>query len=152
MSTLRSKDRASLCSFTFADGRECRTLRFSGHPRLCCFHARKEAQAQAAESIGHDISSRLSGSYLSACDLSPALGQVFTGVTQGSINRKIATNPGLPRPDPAQFHPGRAARIHQRLQHGRLARHHPFLIRLRFRGGSRPPQPSPGPSVTTSSK
>ncbi len=25
MSTLRSKDRASLCSFIFADGRRCRT-------------------------------------------------------------------------------------------------------------------------------
>ena len=35
MSILRSKDRASLCSFTFADGRRCRTPRFSGHPRLC---------------------------------------------------------------------------------------------------------------------
>ncbi len=68
MSTLRSKDRASLCSFTFADGRQCRTPRFSGHPRLCCFHARKEAQAQAADSLGPDISYRFSGSYLSACD------------------------------------------------------------------------------------
>ncbi len=89
MSTLRSKDRASLCSFTFADGRQCRTPRFSGHPRLCCLHARKEAQAQAAESIS-DISSLFSGSYLSACDLSSALGQVFTGVAQGSIKRKTA--------------------------------------------------------------
>jgi hypothetical protein len=90
MSTLRSKDRASLCSFSFADGRQCRTPRYSGHPRLCCFHACKEAQAQAAESIGRDISSRFSGSYLSACDLSSALGQVFTGVANGSIKRKTA--------------------------------------------------------------
>jgi hypothetical protein len=89
MSTLRSKDRASLCSFTFADGRQCRTPRFSGHPCLCCLHAHKEAQAQAAESIG-DISSLFSGSYLSACDLSSALGHVFTGVAQGSIKRKTA--------------------------------------------------------------
>jgi len=56
----------------------------------CCFHARKEAQAQAAESIGRDISSRLSGSYLSACDLGSALSHVFTGVAQGSIKRKTA--------------------------------------------------------------
>src|SRR5258708_2132916 len=70
MSTLRSKDRASLCSFTFTDGRQCRTPRLSGHPRLCCFHARKEAQAQAAESLGRDICSRPSGNHLSACDLS----------------------------------------------------------------------------------
>jgi hypothetical protein len=60
MSTLRSKDRASSCSFAFADGRQCRTPRHSGRPRLCCFHARKEAQRQAARSIGRDISSRFS--------------------------------------------------------------------------------------------
>jgi hypothetical protein len=90
MSTLRSKDRASLCSFTFTDGRQCRTPRLSGHPRLCCFHARKEAQAQAAESIGHRVSYLFSGNYVSACDLSSALGHVFTGVTQGSIKRKNA--------------------------------------------------------------
>jgi hypothetical protein len=59
--------------------------RSSAHPRLCRFHARKEAQAQAVESIGRDISARLSGSYLSTCDLRSALGDVFTGVAQGSI-------------------------------------------------------------------
>jgi hypothetical protein len=41
MSTNRSKDRASLCSFTFADGRHCRIPRQVGHPYLCAFHARK---------------------------------------------------------------------------------------------------------------
>ncbi len=30
MSTNRSKDRSSLCSFTFADGRQCRTLECGG--------------------------------------------------------------------------------------------------------------------------
>ena len=29
MSTIRSKDRTRLCSFTFADGRQCRTPRRS---------------------------------------------------------------------------------------------------------------------------
>ncbi len=41
MSTNRSNDRSSLCSFTFADGRHCRTPRRAGHPYLCAFHAGK---------------------------------------------------------------------------------------------------------------
>ena len=42
MSTNRSKGRASLCSFTLADGRRhCRVLRQVDHPYLCAFHARK---------------------------------------------------------------------------------------------------------------
>jgi hypothetical protein len=40
MSTTRSNDHASLCSFTFADGRPCRSPR-SAPPYLCAFHARK---------------------------------------------------------------------------------------------------------------
>ena len=40
MSATGSNDHASLCSFTFADGRLCRTPR-SAHPYLCAFHARK---------------------------------------------------------------------------------------------------------------
>ncbi len=87
----RKKDRASLCSFTFDDGRRCRTPRLSSHPHLCYFHARKEAQARATQEIGRDISSFLSGSYLSACDLSSALGCLFTAVAQGQVKPKTAS-------------------------------------------------------------
>ena len=48
MSSPRPQDRASLCRFTFADGRQCRTPRCSGHLHLCCFHAQKEAESLAA--------------------------------------------------------------------------------------------------------
>ncbi len=40
MSTNRSKDRSSLCSFTFADGRQGRTPR-AAHPYLCACSTRK---------------------------------------------------------------------------------------------------------------
>jgi hypothetical protein len=86
-----SKDRASLCSFTFADGRQCRTPRCPVHPHLCYNHARKEAQARAADEIGRDISYILSARYLSACDLSTALGRLFSAVVQGQIKPKTAT-------------------------------------------------------------
>ncbi len=84
-------DRPCLCAFTFADGRRCRTPRLTGHPRLCCFHAKREAQALAAQHVGRDVSSFLSGSYLSACDLSSALARVFSAVAQGQIKPKTAS-------------------------------------------------------------
>jgi hypothetical protein len=35
MSSLRLQDRVSLCRFTFADGRRCRTPRSPHHPHFC---------------------------------------------------------------------------------------------------------------------
>src|ERR1700676_3696860 len=90
MSTHRSNVRASLCSFTFADGRQCRTPR-ADHPHLCAFHARKDAQALAGEEAGKDIAYHLSASYVSACDLSSALGRLFAAVAQGQIKPKTAS-------------------------------------------------------------
>jgi len=55
MSTTRSKDRAGLCSFTFANGHRCRTSRSASHPHLCYDHARKESHARAIDQIGRDI-------------------------------------------------------------------------------------------------
>jgi len=71
------QDRASTCTFTFADGRQCRTPRRTSHPYLCVFHARKEAQALAGEQAGHDIASFLTGDYISA-------------IAQGHIKPKTA--------------------------------------------------------------
>jgi hypothetical protein len=91
MSAHLSKERSSLCSFSFADGRRCRTPRCSAHPHLCGFHARKEAQALAAQQVGRDISSVLSNSYVSACDLSSALAYLFSAVAQGQVKPRTAT-------------------------------------------------------------
>lgn len=87
----REKDRASLCSFTFADGRRCRSPRRDSHPHLCAFHARKEAQALAGEEAGEDIAFFLSGDYVSAGDLTFALGRLFAAVAQGQVKPKTAT-------------------------------------------------------------
>jgi hypothetical protein len=86
----RSNARASLCSFTFSDGRHCRTPRSPKHPHLCYFHARREAQSLAAEDLGRDIAYFFSGKYLSACDLNAALGRLFAAVAQGLVNRHTA--------------------------------------------------------------
>src|SRR6266446_673944 len=73
MSSLSAKDRVSLCHFTFADGRRCRTPRTGKNPHFCFDHAQKEARARAAQSLGSDLAYFFSGDYLSACDLSSAL-------------------------------------------------------------------------------
>jgi hypothetical protein len=91
MSANCSKDRSGLCSFTFADGRQCRTPRCSAHPHLCFDHARKEAQTLAAQQMGRNIAADLSGGYLSACDLSSALARLFSGVAQGHVKPKTAS-------------------------------------------------------------
>lgn len=88
---LADKNRNSLCSFTFSDGRRCRTPRQSGDSTLCAFHARKESQARASQEIGRDISYFFSGEYLSACDLNTALGRLFAAVAQGHIKPKTAS-------------------------------------------------------------
>jgi hypothetical protein len=56
-------DRKSLCRFTFADGRQCRTPRSPDHPHFCLDHARKDAQARAAGELAGDLSYFFSGEY-----------------------------------------------------------------------------------------
>jgi hypothetical protein len=82
--------RSSLCSFTFADARQCRNPLQSTHPYLCPFHARKDQQSAASEQFGKDIAYFLSAQYLSACDLTIALGHLFAAVAQGTIKPKTA--------------------------------------------------------------
>src|SRR5213079_2461923 len=74
MSNVRS---TSLCTFTFSDGRRCRTLRQSGHPLFCSFHARRQDRSNSAETLGREFAHFFSGKYLSACDLNTALAKLF---------------------------------------------------------------------------
>ena len=90
MSSLCPKDRVSLCSFTFSDGRRCRTPRISSHPHFCFDHAQKEARAWAAQTLGKDLDYFFSGDYLSACDLSTALGRLIPAVIRGDLKPKTA--------------------------------------------------------------
>ena len=90
MSSLSAKDRVSLCSFTFSDGRRCRTPRNRNHKHFCFYHAQKEARARAAEKLGKDIAYFFSGDYLSACDLSTALARLIPAVVRGDVKPKTA--------------------------------------------------------------
>jgi hypothetical protein len=85
------KDRASLCLFTFTDGRRCRTPRTTGHPHFCFYHARKESQARVSEQLGNDLNFFLSGEYVSANDLAVALGRIIPAVVRGELKPRTAT-------------------------------------------------------------
>ena len=86
----RKNDRVSLCSFTFSDGRRCRTPRAAKHPHFCFYHAQKEARARAAQKLGKDLTYFFSGDYLSACDLSTALARLIPAVVRGDVKPKTA--------------------------------------------------------------
>ncbi len=90
MSSLRPQDRKSLCRFTFADGRQCRTPRSPHHPHFCSDHARKDSQARGADKLARELSYFFSGEYLSACDLSAALGRLLPAVVRGDIKPRSA--------------------------------------------------------------
>ncbi|MGC1617019.1 MAG: hypothetical protein WA765_00875 [Candidatus Acidiferrum sp.] len=91
MSSIRPQDRASLCTFTFADGRRCRTPLSSSHPRLCFDHARKDAQAHAPDPPRTDLSFFFSGEWVSAYDLSAVIARLMPEVAHGQCNPKIAS-------------------------------------------------------------
>jgi hypothetical protein len=91
MSKPCSKADDAVCSFTFADGRRCRTPRCKNHAYLCHFHEQKEVKAAATQQITYNIGTWLTGDFVSAGDLAAALGQVIAFTAQGKINRKTAT-------------------------------------------------------------
>src|SRR2546422_844246 len=90
MSSLSAKDRVSLCMFSFADGRRCRTPRVRNNAHFCFYHAKKEARARAAQSLGKDLARYFSGDYLSACDLSTALACLIPAVVRGDVKPRAA--------------------------------------------------------------
>jgi hypothetical protein len=90
MPSLSTKDRVSLCLFTYEDGRRCRTPRISSHPHFCFYHAQKESQSQSTEKLAKEIAYFFSGHYLSACDLNAALGRLIPAVIRGEIKPRVA--------------------------------------------------------------
>jgi len=63
----------------------------SAHPFLCTYHARKEAQASAAQRAGQDIAYSLNARYISHNDLSAALAQCISAVAQRQLTSRTAS-------------------------------------------------------------
>jgi hypothetical protein len=85
-----SQLRANLCRFTFANGKCCRMLLSPSHGYLCTYHARKESQTLASEKVGRYLAATLSHDYITACDLTAALSQLFGAIAQGHLKPKTA--------------------------------------------------------------
>src|SRR5713226_116547 len=97
-----NKDRKSLCRFTFADGRQCRTPRSPHHSHFCSDHARKDSQACAADKLALELSYLFSGEYLSACDLSAALGaDSWSRTVRNSVHQNFDHRHASPPPEPS---------------------------------------------------
>src|SRR5439155_6418774 len=84
------KDRVSLCTFAFSDGRRCRTPRVRNNAHFCFYHAQKEARVRTTQKLGKDLAYFFSGDYLSACDLSTALARLIPAVVRGDVKPRAA--------------------------------------------------------------
>jgi hypothetical protein len=85
-----SQRHPGVCRFTFSDGRRCRMLLSPSHSSLCTSHAFKESQALAAQKVGRTLAASLSHNYITACDLSAAMSQLFGAIAQGHIKSRTA--------------------------------------------------------------
>jgi hypothetical protein len=88
--SLSLDNESALCQFPFADGRRCRMLRRGDHPALCAFHARAEQHLNESHQLGAEISSTISGDFLTATDVNFVLGKLFTAVAQNRIPARNA--------------------------------------------------------------
>jgi len=90
MPSLNPLDRLSLCRFTFADGRRCRTPRLSTHPNFCHYHAQLEAQSQLTTQLANDLAKLFATPNLSTTDLSAAIARLIPAVLHGHLKIRTA--------------------------------------------------------------
>jgi hypothetical protein len=126
MPSLTSKDRVSLCLFSFTDGRRCRTPAPATILTSVSTTPKRRPRPAPPKSLAKDLATFFSGDYLSASDLRTALPRLIPAVIRGD---KTQTRPHrcLHVPNSIAGHPHRPTRIHQRLRHRRLAQSRPHL-------------------------
>jgi hypothetical protein len=90
MSSINPLDRLSLCHFTFADGRRCRTPRLSTHPNYCHYHVQLEAQSKLSAQLADEISQLLANPNLSSNQLSSAIARLIPAVLHGHLKIRTA--------------------------------------------------------------
>jgi len=91
MPSNNSKDRASLCNFTFADGRQCRMLRHSKKSRYCYDHERKLRYLREADKTAADLCEPFSGDFVPATALTHSLTRVYRAAAEGRLDSKSAS-------------------------------------------------------------
>jgi hypothetical protein len=128
MSTNRSKDRSSLCSFMFVDGRHCHIPRRVDHPYLCAFPT---CSGGSSDPAARRPRAPLSPFRQLRVRLRSQLRPRTSLLRRRPRSRKAQNrlHPRLPRPNPGPNPAYRPRRIHQRLRHRHLARNHPRVPR-----------------------
>jgi hypothetical protein len=64
--------------------------RAQDHHAFCLHHSRDERQLLEAEHIGHLLAATPTGHYLTAADLNPVLGKLYTAIAQNRIPHRNA--------------------------------------------------------------
>ncbi len=90
MSKPNSKDRASLCDFTYSDGRRCRMPRSFRDAKYCLHHERKFRRLREADCTASHVAEPLSGNFISATSLNQSLARLFSAIADGRVHRKTA--------------------------------------------------------------
>jgi hypothetical protein len=91
MSEKNSKYRASLCAYTWSDGRRCRSLRHSSESKFCLPHDRKSRHLKETDSTAHMIYDPMNNGAVPASGLAFSLVRLFASVAEGRIDPKTAT-------------------------------------------------------------
>ena len=90
MSSKNTQDRASLCSFLFADGRQCRMLKKNKSSEFCYFHQQHADQINDAIEAGKKIASCLSADFVTNTSLTASLSRLYFSVARGDFDVKTA--------------------------------------------------------------
>jgi hypothetical protein len=90
MPSKTAQDRASLCSFHFADGRQCRMLKKNKTSEFCYFHLLHADQVADAIEAGEQIASCLTSDFVTDCSLTSALSRTFISVACGDYDIRTA--------------------------------------------------------------
>jgi hypothetical protein len=90
MPSKTAQDRVSLCSFLFADGRQCRMLKKNKTSPFCYFHQHHADLVDDAIEAGQQIASCLTSDFVTDCSLTAALSRTFISVARGDYDLKTA--------------------------------------------------------------
>ena len=90
MSSKTTRDRASLCSFLFADGRQCRMLKKNKSSEFCHFHQLHADQIDDAIEAGKRIASCLPSDFVTNTSLTASLSRLYSSVAAGDFDIKTA--------------------------------------------------------------
>ena len=85
-----SDDRASLCAFSYSDGRNCRMLRANAKSQFCVHHERKLRHLREVDYTAAEIAEPLAHDFVPATALTHSLTRVFRAVAEGRIDAQSA--------------------------------------------------------------